>query len=258
MPQPPTQQPSQQPSPYSQGVVFLGMLAVFGSLMLIVVTNIPTWLALLGGSIVGGAILIVGFSLDKTTQSKPFWPSAESLRTGSVLGIWNTLLVATFLGPIIAFAVLFLLIPAGDSWPLAILRITMVATQLAIVIGWLKYCKTVFGKWFQGRASLSLIEQFTKPAPEVPFTWRKFLQENSWMLIAASLAFAVFFGAIDFNGPFLQLQLDGPRRLRGLARVLAWCRGNPNTINSSAFVAGIGCLAAFAYTTSRAWKQSKI
>lgn len=74
-------------------------------------------------------------------------------------------------------------------------------------------------------------------------------------MIIAGVAFSVAFGAIDFDSPWFEID-GGVRRTRGLVLVIQWCRGNPNTVTSSAMLVGAAASACYLYRIWRAMVRS--
>lgn len=239
----------------SQAALFIGIALVFGSLLIPIAANIPIWLSLAGGIAVAFPFLAYAVKVDQPAEKKPFLPSAESFRSGMKVGFWNVAMVLTFLLPFTLLVTGFLLIPNGDNWPIVIERVVVVAVFLGTFLWWTSRCRVSFDKWFRGRASDALVDEFTKTKPPEPFSWKTFFWNETWLLLASALGLAIFFGLIDFNA--IKVNLDGPRRLRGLVSILVWCRGNPNTLATSSLIAAIGCLVAFGYQTVNAMKQSR-
>ena len=198
-----------------------------------------------GGIIASLPFFIYGISVDQPAEGKPFLPSRESFRNGCRTGFWNAAMVVTFLLPAAIPIVGFLTIPSGDNWPVVAERIGVVVAFVGAFYWWIGRCKVNFEKWFRGRATDAFVTDFTTTKPPEPFKWQTFLWNQSWLLIASALGFAIFFRLIDLN--VLKLNLDGPRRLRGFVYILTWCRGNPNTVATSSLLAAIGCAGGFCY-----------
>ena len=201
----------------------------------------------MAGLIVGVPAIAIGSRLDPTQSvNRPFWPSRQS----TIRFCWDILLVATFVSVPTILLPTFWLVPAGDSWLLAIARISLLTFFLAATFGWMKNCGVLLEKWYRGRASEKLINYFANPGTSDQKTpaslWTTFWECCS-ILAIATIAFSVVFGFVDFNDRWLQLDLKGPKRFRGLAKLLMWCRGNPNSTWSTSLWIGLGALGLFAH-----------
>lgn len=220
---------------------------------------LPFCLSLLVGLALGVPLIGAASMLNQpaSSQPQPFFPSRES----TIQFCWDLLLWVAFVSVPLALAPTFWLIPDGDSWLLAIVRLTLLALFLLVSYFWIRYCRPLLNKWFRGRASdtaVDTIENLFMASEPKPFD----LLAECWnclgILTIAVIGFSIVFGIIDFNDQWLQLNMNGPRRFRGLARLLMWCRGNPNSVWSTALLVGIGALGAFVYRVAdlfRSWRR---
>ena len=106
---------------------------------------------------------------------------------------------------------------------------------------------------FRGKFADATIDSFVESqSPKEPGSTKEAVLMNWQLLVIMAIAFLVVFGVINLNNPAMQPNV-GPQRFRGLVRILAWCRGNPNTVTTSSALVGIGTLALFVYRVLRTY-----
>lgn len=229
-----------------------GSAMIFGSVLLTVAfPRLHMGIAITIGAALGSPLIAVGLRLHPNAATKhgdpqPFLPTRAELRRT----LWGMVGVAAILlclaAPLCLFGALFYLLPEGDAWQMVGVRITCVLLVVGATLWWFRYATRTFPERFRGRISDATLDAFTREEPaKEPASIREAVLSN-WQLIAiAGTAFCVAGGMVDFDSPWLDLDV-GPRRLRGIARAVVWCRGNPNTVASSAWIVGGAATILFA------------
>jgi hypothetical protein len=213
----------------------------------------PIWLAVLTGAAIGCPLLVIGSRRDPTADLKPsgsgrFWPtSSEAWSMVELLA-----LAAARAAPVIIFLLLLWLVPTGDDWPIVALRIMLLTTAIGVCYWWFEFGKNKRSNLFRGKLSDRTIDELAvaerRKKPDNP----KNAAVRNWeLLVVAAFAFFVAAWLLNFNNPGPVLDA-GPRRLRGVVKILQWCRGNPNTVVSSAVLVGCFTLGLYVYRVARA------
>lgn len=241
---------------------FSGCAIVCGSLLLTVVfPQLHLGVLVVVGGLLGSPLIVLGLRLHSRSiaqegTEKSFWPTGTEIRRWR----WGSVAIATFLacfiGPAaLAIAVGFLL-PPGDQWSVVALRLVWIASAVAGGVWWVKFVSSRIPSWFRGRVSDEMLAWLThQPVAEEVMTAKAAAIRNWQLVVVAGVAFSVAFGAIDFDSPWLDID-GGVRRTRGLLRVIQWCRGNPNTVTSSAVLVGTAASAWYVYQIGRAMVRS--
>ena len=231
--------------------MFGGIAAIAGPLCATAFyPQFPIWLAVLLGTVLGGSLLIIGFRMDPASEPTPlgrFWPT-----TTEAWGMIGLLAYAAVLCvPVILFLLMFWLVPAGDSWPIVALRILLVTIAIGTSYGWFEFAKHRLVKPFRGKLPDKTIDALaTTKRVEEPCNVRDAVVKN-WELLAVSVgAFLIAAWVMSFDNPGPVLEA-GPRRVRGAVRLVQWCRGNPNTIVSSAILVGCFTFGLYVYRVVR-------
>lgn len=235
-----------------------GVIAMTASLTLCAFNpKISIALAIFIGVVTGVPFILLGFRLHPTSVSdideyRHFWPRKSE--------IWGILMFLTFLGATIGIAAIFLtvayLLPSGDNWGIVVLRLSLMVLAGCTFFWWFNYPGKGIAELFRGKLSDATIDELTRDEPNQkrePETPIAVILTNWELLLIAAIAFAVAFGFIDFNHPWLE-NLDteaSNRRVRSLARNIAWCRDNPNTVFSSSLLVGCGALGWYLYLIMR-------
>ena len=114
-----------------------------------------------------------------------------------------------------------------------------------------------FPLFFRGKLSDETIDADTLQKPRVQPTTALEAAVNNWHLaIVAVASFFVAFDVINLDDAWLNVKI-GPRYARGFTRIVAWCRGNPNTVTSSAAIVGICALIVYGLRIVRAAKSNR-
>lgn len=241
----------QQPKPPIASILatLAGCAIVFGSLLMtLAFPDLHLGFAIAIGAVIGTPFIVLGLRLH--TQSNPvdeasrqFWPT----RTEARRVLWGfiaffTLLACVF-GPIVLLISLGYFLPSGDDWGIVTIRLLFVAFAIHGYYWWFKFASKTIPNRFRGRLSDEALEAFTRDRRNEQPTTAVAAAARNWQLLAIALvAFCVASGVIDFDSPWLNIDA-GPRRTRGLVRLIQWCRGNPNTVRSSSVIVGTAALA---------------
>lgn len=233
--------------------IFGGIAAIAGPLCAAAFyPQFPIWLAVLVGAAVGCPLLVVGFRLDPTADPKSsgsgrFWPSrSEAWSLVELLG-----LAAARAAPVIIFLPLLWLVPAGDDWPIVALRILLLTTAIGVCYWWFELGKNKRSSLFRGKLSDGTRDELAVAERQKPDNPKDAAVRNWELLVVAAFAFLVAAWLLYFNNPGPVLDA-APRRLRGAVKILQWCRGNPNTVVSSAVLVGCFTFGLYAYRIVRA------
>ena len=231
------------------------------------VPQLPIWLAILVGAVIGGPVLVIGTrvmqdstnhtanAMEPSPGAKKFWPTQTEK--------WGILALAIFLAsamvPILFFIPFILLLQANDSWTIAIVRTVLFAFGVVGARYWLEFAKNEIPNFFRGKLSDEALDSFMKqPTPETPRTAMQAAFFNWHLLLFAAVALLVVWGIVNVN----QLGLNPPnpnaggRRFRGFVRVLVWCQGNPNTMKSLSALVSVASLVLYGVRVGRASTQS--
>lgn len=254
---------NQRPPIVSTLATLTGGAIVFGSLLLtLAFPRLHLGIALTIGAVFGAPFIILGMRLhsqsiadDKTP--KHFWPKGNEAKKV----VWGLVAIVTFfaclLGPIAVVFLIGYFLPSGDNWPIVAIRLLFVVFAVLGVYWWLKFAISTIPNWFRGKLSGEALDEFTRKEPADEPTTGKAAAIKHWQVaVVALVAFCVAFGAIDFDSPLLKIDA-GPKRTRGLVRLIQWCRGNPNTVTSSSLLVGVASLAWYANQIRRAVAKPK-
>jgi hypothetical protein len=243
----------------SQVLVFAAVTLMAAPLCLAAFNpSLPIWLAILLGSVLGGPVLLMSTRLERRNANsdcakKVVDPPAHFLPTKTEA--WGMVGLLVFVGtiflPIGLLALLFLL-PEGDGWAIAFVRAILLSLWIAFTLWWYPFAKNRFPEFFRGKISDANLDSFKISEPVVEPTSIIAAVRQHWQLpIMAATAFCIAWGVVNLDDSILKVH-DGPRRVRGLIWLFTWCRGNPNTVCSSAVLIGVGLIAAFANFIRRA------
>ena len=228
-----------------------GIGAIAGSLCVTAFyPQYPIWLAVLVGAAIGCPLLIMGFRMDPASKPTPwgrFWPT-----TSEAWGMLGLLAYAVVLSvPVVLFLLLFWLVPAGDNWPIVALRILLVTIAIGITYGWFEFAKHRLSQPFRGKLPDATIDALTTTKRVEEPSSAKDAAVKNWELLAVAVgAFLLAAWVMSFNHPGPVLEA-GPRRVRGAVWLVQWCRGNPNTVVSSAILAGCFTFGLYVYRVVR-------
>jgi len=252
--------PQQNPKPPIASTLasLAGSAIVFGSLLLpLQFPELHLGIAIAIGAVFGTPFIVLGLrlyegSLPADGTSKPFWPTrAEGGRV-----FWGVValvtLCASIFGPIVLFIGIGYFLPSGDDWSVVTIRLLFVALAVLGYYRWFQFASKTIPSWFRGRLSDEALDAFTRDEPKERPTSPVAAATRNWHLLAVALvAFCVALGVIDFDSPWLNIDA-GSRRTRGLVRLIQWCRGNPNTVSSSATIVGTAAFAWYVFQIRRA------
>jgi hypothetical protein len=143
------------------------------------------------------------------------------------------------------------LVPAGDDWPIVALRILLLTTAIGVCYWWFELGKNKRSSLFRGKLSDGTSDELAVAERQKPDSPKDAAVRNWELLVVAAFAFLVAAWLLYFNNPGPVLEA-GPRRLRGAVKILQWCRGNPNTVVSSAVLVGCFTCGLYAYRVARA------
>ena len=161
-----------------------------------------------------------------------------------------------FIGPVALAIAVGLLLPPGDQWGVVALRLLWIVAAVVGWVWWVKFVSARIPAWFRGRVSEEMLVAMTRQQVADEAMTAKAAAIRHWQLVLiAGIAFSVAFGAIDFDSPWFEID-GGVRRTRGLMLVIQWCRGNPNTVTSSAVLVGTAASAWYVYQIWRAIERS--
>jgi hypothetical protein len=249
---------NEKPSVASTLATLAGCAMVAGSLLLtLAFPQLHLAIALAIGSVLGAPFIVWGLRLHPHSNSaettpRPFWPvqtEARSLFWGFVAGVT---LLTCFIGPIAVVVSVSYLLPSGDHWGIVAIRLAFIVLSILGWYGWVQFASQTIPPWFRGKLSDATLDAILRDKPpEEPKTAKAAAIKNWQLAVIALVAFCVAFQAIDFNGPWLNID-GGPKRTRTIVRLLQWCRGNPNTIRSSSALVGTAALAWYLYRIRRA------
>ena len=260
--------PPSKPPIASTLATLASCIIVFASLLLpVVFPKINIGIAITIGAVLGAPFIVLGLWLHPKSDSgldapKQFLPTRIELRETlwSIFG-FVTILVCIF-APTCIFGALIYALPAGDGWGIVLARITCVLLAVCFSIWWFKFAAKTIPERFRGRIPDKALDLFKhevineEPAKKPTSAWAAII--NNWhVALIAATAFCVASEIIDLNSPWLNLDV-GPKRFRGIARILAWCRGNPNTVTSSSWLVGIGALVVFVARIRKAHKRGQM
>jgi len=257
--------PKQNPKPpiASTLATLAGCAIVFGSLLLtLAFPDLHLGIAIAIGAVLGTPFIVLGLRLHPQSNpgdeaSRQFWPT----RTEARRFLWGfiaflTLLACVF-GPIVLLISLAYFLPSGDDWGIVTIRLLFVALAF---LGWywcLRLASKTIPNRFRGRLSDETLDAFTRDEPnEQPRTAVAAATKNWQLPVIALVALCVALGVIDFDSPWLDIDA-GPKRTRGLVRLIQCCRGNPNTVTSSAVIVGTAALAWYVFQIRRAAVNTK-
>ncbi len=247
-----------QSSVISKIVVFSGIALMCAPVCLAASDpRLPIGVAVVVGLALGVPMLVWGFRLHPNhvstdCSSRHFWPKPNE--AWGILGFLTFFL--SYLAPFCVFIPLFRMLPAGDDWGLVMIRIVLVVASVCCTWWWITFAQKKFPEKFGGRISDELVNSFrVSQTPVEPVGILPAAREHWQLVVVAITAFLVATGVVDFNDPWLKIDA-GPRRLRGIVRLLVWCRGNPNMVRSSSLVAGLAALGLFAYRITQAYARS--
>ena len=195
-------------------------------------------------------LFILGFRSfpqnNATGGSRSFWLTSSEL--WGILGLLA--LAGVLLLPISTIALISMLIPAGDTWPLVTLRIPVAILLVCGIVWWWKFSRTTLLESFRGKLSDQALDSYIKPKPKVPTTMWEAAVANWLSLLIGIVAAGLSTGFINLNDPIFKID-SKPRPTSGIASVLTWCRGNPKTVFSSARLTCIGAFAFYGYSILR-------
>lgn len=252
--------PQQQPNPpiASTLATLAGCAMVFGSLLLtLAFPDLHLGVAIAIGAVLGTPFIVLGLRLHPQSNpvgdaSRQFWPT----RTEARRVLWGVIafftLLACVFGPIVLLFSLGYVLPSGDDWGIVTIRLLFVAFAICGCYWWFKFASKTIPSRFRGRLSDEALDAFTCDEPdEQPTTAVAAATRNWQLLVIALVTLCVASGVIDFDSPWLNIDA-GPRRTRGLVSLVQWCRGNPNTVTSSAVIVGTAALAWYVLQIRRA------
>ena len=252
--------PQQQPKPpiASTLATLAGCVIVFGALLLtLAFPDLHLGIAIAIGAVLGTPFIVLGFRLHSKWNpvddgSRQFWPT----RTDARRVLWGFIafftLLACVIGPIVLLMSLGYFLPSGDDWGIVVIRLLFVAFALLGYYWWFKFASKTIPNRFRGRLSDEALDAFTRDEPnDQPTTAVAAATRNWQLLVIALVAWCVALEVIDFDSPWLNIDA-GPRQTRGLVRMILWCRGNPNTVTSSAVIVGTASLARYFFQIRRA------
>ncbi len=186
-----------------------------------------------------------------------FWKKPLPLRQRDVAALKTSELLALIwvIGSFVAgvvvccasvFSSLVELVPDGDEWWTAFMRLIFVAT--AFMIGW-RVVPKLFRRsraWSVGRFSPAFVRcLYENEVPQPPSTWHEELRAN-WQLLAATvLSCLLITGVINVDSSVFDF--DDAQKLRMLFRLTQWVRGNPNTVTLAAIVIGATSFGRYVY-----------
>lgn len=143
-------------------------------------------------------------------------------------------------------------LPAGDAWWLAALRLLFAAAVIGGGYWALHAALRGFGRYAKRHYSARFLELWEgTPAPAKPQSWRWALVANGQYLAGSALCVLLLTGVIDLDSPLFEL--GDARKLRGLARLIQWARGNPRTVTLAAWGMGAACLGYYIVQVRAAW-----
>lgn len=240
-----------------------GCAIVFGSLLLtLAFPKLHLGIAIALGAILGTPFIILGLRLHPQSNpvdgtSRQFWPTrAEARRVLWGFFAFVTLLAGVF-GPMVLLISMGYFLPSGDNWGIVTIRLLFVVLAVLGWYWWVKFASKTIPNWFRGRLSDETLEAFTRDEPtEQPQTAVAAALKNWQLPVIAIVALCVAIGIIDFDSPWLNIDA-GPKRARGLVRLIQWCRGNPNTVTSSAVLVGTATSAWYVFQIRRGTVTAK-
>lgn len=249
------------PKPSIGSIIALtaGSVVVLGAIVLpMAFPRLHIGLSVTIGVILGASLLLTGALLNRSAErsagaERQFWPMATEL--------WGFLAAvcffSRFLAPMCLFGALSYLLPTGDGWFIVAVRIAFLGLALASLLWWVRFADRTFPEFFRDRVSDEAFKHWMhrEPAAEpesIPAAIREYWQ----LAVIAVVAFCVAWGVVDWDAPWLALDV-GPQRFRSIVRIISWCRGNPNTVISTAWFVGIAATGAFAHLIFQAHKRRR-
>jgi hypothetical protein len=252
--------PQQNPKPPIASTLanLAGCAIIFGSLLLTLqFPKLHLGIAIAIGAVLGTPFIVLGLRLHERSlpadgTSKQFWPT----RTEGSRVFWGFVafvtLCASIVGPIALAIVIGYFLPSGDNWGIVTIRLLFAALVFCGWYWWFKFAFKSIPNWFRGRLSDETLDAFTREEPtEQPKTAVAAARKNWQLLVIALVALCIALGIIDFDSPWLDIDA-GPKRTRGLVRLIQWCRGNPKTVTSSAVIVGTVAAAWYVFQIRRA------
>ena len=230
-------------------LLFVGFAIITGSLLLpIKFWQMPVWLAIVIGVFAGAPVLMIGLKMHPESKAsdregkRSFWPTLAE-RWG-MLGL--LVFAATILVPPFLFVAIMSVIPPGDGWGIVTIRVLTLAAFLGGFMWWIGFARTNLIELFRGKISDATLVSFKPTTEPEPKSFAASVSANWPLVVLAAIALCVAFGQIQLDNPWLNVG-NGSRRFRGIAKMLIWCRGNPNTVASTSGLIGFGALAIFGY-----------
>jgi hypothetical protein len=251
-------QPNAKPPIASTLANLAGGAIIFGSLLLTVqFPQLHLGIAIAIGAVLGTPFIVLGLRLHERSlptdgPSKQFWPT----RTEGSRVFWGSVAVVTLctsiVGPVALIIAIGYFLPSGDNWGIVTIRLLFVALAFCGWYGWFKFASITIPNWFRGRLSDETLDAFTREEPtEQPTTAFAAARKNWQLIVIALVALCIALGIIDFDSPWLDFDA-GPKRTRGLVRLIQWCRGNPKTVTSSAVIVATVSSAWYVFQIRRA------
>ena len=236
-------------------VVIFGGIGLILTIMRLAAFNpqFPIWLAILVASIVGTAVLLIGFWLHPTsTQSRRFLPTRTDM-----WGFAGFLTYFFSLSVPVLFFLPLLLLPAGDNWPIVLARILLATASFCLSWWWISFAKKKFPKFFRGKLSDEVIDSYIATKPQMEPNSPIEAALKNWQLpVVTAAACLVFWGIVNINNPGLNIN-GWPRRFRGVVRLLAWSLDKPNTVRSASALVGLTSLMLYVHRVRSAYVLSK-
>ena len=217
--------------------------------------SFPIWMAIALGALVGGPLVVFGMRIHPNSDpegehSQSFWPTRK--QGWGLLAFF--VFFASVLIPFAIFAIGVFLLRKGDDWGIVILRLVFLVSIGLGAYCWFKFAAKRLPEWFRGKLSDELLDAFTREPPqESPTSVIDAATKNWRLVLVAAVALCISMGFVDLDSPWLNFEAS-TKRTRGFIALIRWCRGNPNTVWSSALLLGLGSLGLLAY---RIWDVAK-
>ena len=215
-------------------------------------------IAALTGAIVGIPVVLFGLrmsasaSLDKAGDPPFLPPKADRMKV-----LWGSLMCIALMALVaVPFILLIPLkwIPAGDDWSLVSKRLLVILTFLVIGRWWIRPASHILRGMFTGKVAHQFLSDVLEAPPVEKSDLLMTVRKNWGLVLLAAVALLVAFRIIDFNAPWLMIEVDPEMRhgngkwtrlIRSFVNSLEWCRNHPNMTRALSMSIGLCALGTF-------------